>query len=728
MLLRSAAAAARAWLRASRASLRLSWRAGREFVLKVANPFHLRKYAALAACAAPYAVVFACNELVVKRYRHLRRRRREEEMSVACLDRELVQGVLFALRSACESVEVTNGAGERVSVAVPGELIEDVATVFCGTRDIAQCVFELLVSSLRELETHLDFWTRQQRMLSRRRQRTLFLLLRRGPVSFVRDLLSLFGIHPNRELSQGAHSADVISKRVLTLHVVRRGLAEAIAATHAAACKLHRVRGAGAPGPRAGPLAVDIAEDRELLARLPFTVLDAAFDALVDVHAVVLAVLRLAERCDALGGTPAALVRVDPDLLELSAAACVTRRASARGDELSATSSILIHPSPGGGGGGDSLRRKQSTSLSSLSELALCQAKSEEARSLMAAVRATLRARARHVWGGSHDGVAVVLEAPAWARRLTPQEEWWILNTVQALVLWKATRFVVLHSPLGGSRDFEDWAVAGVGTARRSLGRNVVAPFQSLRQKLFMRGESKMGDVTPEKVQLELDTLEDMIRHFVGRHAGGAGGDGGMRAVMETYERDIRRPVAGIASGRLLNEMLIQVQQMKAESSLLLCEIDKILSTNELTIAMMAAVPAILLMASVLRVAWRAVTPSPPDPRAETMETRTEIIKLKIHLIAAAHGAEAAPGGAEAARSAAGRDTGLALYRASEVNRAVSRVYRHHAGYRDYLVNMSGDGELASLRDAMRALFGPVSNGERLALVETIMDSFIVFR
>ena len=77
---------------------------------------------------------------------------------------------------------------------------------------------------------------------------------------------------------------------------------------------------------------------------------------------------------------------------------------------------------------------------------------------------------------------------------------------------------------------------------------------------------------------------------------------------------------------------------------------------------------------------------------------------------------------------AAGRDTGLALYRASEVNRAVSRVYRHHAGYRDYLVNMSGDGELASLRDAMRALFGPVSNGERLALVETIMDSFIVFR
>lgn len=699
-------------------------------MLKVVNPFHFRKYYALVACAAPYGVVFACNEFVFKKYRHMRRRRREKEMCVASVDSELVQSVVFALRSACRVAEGLNGPGQDRSATMTEDSIEDIAFVFCATKDIAQCVFELLMSSMRELETHLEFWTRQQKLLSDGRQRTLFLLLRRGPISFIRDLLSLAGIHRNRELS---NSADVISKRVLTLHIVRRGIAEAIAATHRAACRLHRVRGTDGSESTGGAIRLDqnqladIAENRELLARLPFTALDAAFDALLDMRAILDAVLDLSQCCDALGNTPAALVEVDPDLVQLSTVACITSRGLAQDDgRLSATSPNLIHPRPEDDD--DAQQRKQHASLYSLSGLAQCQSKSEEAKMLVEAIHLTLSANRRYVWGGSHDGMEVMLEVPKWARKLTPQEEWWILNTVQALMVWKATRFVVVHSPLSGSSDFEDWAVAGVDTVKKSLGEHVIVPFQSLRQKLFMRSESKMGDVTPEKVQLELDTLENMIKHFIEKNQRGVDADGraGMRPVMETYEKDIQKPVRGILSGRLLNEMLIQVQQMKAESSLLLCEIDKILSTNELTIAMMAAIPAILLMVSVLRFAWRAITPSPPDKGAETMETRTTIIRLKIHLIAATHAEGNSLDGDESG-SVACRDIGMAIYGISEVDRAVSRVYRHHAGYGD-LVNKSAGNELASLRSAMRALYGPISNSERLALVETIMSSFIVFR
>ena len=738
---------------------------------KVLNPLSTRKYVTLVVVATPYAVAFAFSEYVLRPSRHLRRRRRVEEMSVAALNKEFMQSVCFALKSAPVG-EGTGEEGTDMPSMLGTELLEDVASVFSGTKDFAQEVFELLMSSMRELDTHLVFWTTRQRELNSRQQ-MLFLLFRRGPISFVKDVLSLFGLRLNREIAKGT-SSDVLSKRVLTLHIMKRGIAEAIAATHRSACKLHRVREStnhGMPGSAAAaatkhqtttgnynaasfllhpmdPLLA-AAGDTDILSELPVRALDAAFDALVDLHVVVHAVLELSQYSEKLSSTAAAAVKMDPDLLQLQrAAAGVTQRLAAGTDTtgLPEKASLFLNSST------TDTRSSSSTSLSTLSEMTMCQGKVEAAKSILSSMRAKMNVNVRYVWGGKYDGAAVMLKAPKWARKMTPHEETWVRNTIQALVIWKATRFVIMHSPISGSKDFEKWGAAGLASMRDAIGEHIVTPFMALRKKLFSRSNVQSGDVTPEKAQLELDTLESMITYFNKKNGkttdaststDANGGAGGMRTVMQSYEQDIQRPIRGVLSGRLLNEMLIQVQQMKAESSFLLFEIDKILTTNELTIAIMAAVPAILLLYSVLRFVWRMLTPNPPDPTLETAETRTAAIRLRTQLLAAtsnrgisrrgtsnytngmSNGGSGMDGGLSSQSVDSAESVGLALYGMSLVAAEVDRVY--YSGSRAFM-KVSDGGELEALKQTMMTFYGPITNAERLRVVDSIMNSFLVFR
>lgn len=46
-------------------------------------------------------------------------------------------------------------------------------------------------------------------------------------------------------------------------------------------------------------------------------------------------------------------------------------------------------------------------------------------------------------------------------------------------------------------------------------------------------------------------------------------------------------------------------------------ELDQLLRSNELSISLVAALPSLVFAFLTLRALWRAVTPSPPDPRRE---------------------------------------------------------------------------------------------------------------
>ena len=61
---------------------------------------------------------------------------------------------------------------------------------------------------------------------------------------------------------------------------------------------------------------------------------------------------------------------------------------------------------------------------------------------------------------------------------------------------------------------------------------------------------------------------------------------------------------------------------MKVDTEAAMLEIDQILKANELNMALVAAVPAILISGAVLVLVYRYFQPSPPDPKREALPCR----------------------------------------------------------------------------------------------------------
>ena len=543
----------------------------------------------------------------------------------------------------------------------------------------------------------------------------------RGPISFVKDVLSLIGLRLDREVASHKFSGDALAKRVKTINIIKRGIAEAIAATHFSASSLHHIKTHSehvAKGDLWLPIRMPSnAEDIALIDNLPLRVMNACLESLTKLKAVINTVIHLQHTITSLDRVDAVNINLHPDLLDLNRAASISDRLEEEGERMSITPS-----------------RWNLTSSSTVTY----QTKVDEAKSIMFSMRASLDENRRFVWGGELDGIAIIVKVPKWSRMVQPSEEWWILNTFQTLVIWRLARFVIAHSRLSGSKDFENWAAAALTVVGENVNEHIVTPFHALRAQFFTRSTSKPGDVTLEKVQLEIESLENMIKTFIENNADPqvSKGSTGMEAVMKNYERDVANPVQGVLSGRLLQEMLLQVQQMKADSSALLFEIDKILATNELTIAFMAAIPAFLLLYSLMKFIWNFVTPNPPssdEKTVDTIATRVALIELRTQMLsmssAEAHDISKdtviTDDDSIAARRpnhSIWRDTGFALYGMSSVTLAVDRVYRYHG------LIQADDKELVLLKKTIFDFYGPMNNFERLRVVESMMSSFTVFR
>jgi nuclear-control-of-ATPase protein 2 len=66
----------------------------------------------------------------------------------------------------------------------------------------------------------------------------------------------------------------------------------------------------------------------------------------------------------------------------------------------------------------------------------------------------------------------------------------------------------------------------------------------------------------------------------------------------------------------------MQVQRLKLDTEAAMLELDQILRANELSISLVAAVPALLLSGSLLRGLWVLLSPSTPDPHREALPCR----------------------------------------------------------------------------------------------------------
>lgn len=108
-----------------------------------------------------------------------------------------------------------------------------------------------------------------------------------------------------------------------------------------------------------------------------------------------------------------------------------------------------------------------------------------------------------------------------------------------------------------------------------------------------------------------------------------------MAAVMACYEAELRAPVRGLVTGDLARTLLIQVQRLKVDTEAAMLELDQILRSNELTVALLAAVPSLLVGGVVLMRLARLLLPRrAPDPKTEAVAARLAAVGLGRALLA----------------------------------------------------------------------------------------------
>ena len=81
------------------------------------------------------------------------------------------------------------------------------------------------------------------------------------------------------------------------------------------------------------------------------------------------------------------------------------------------------------------------------------------------------------------------------------------------------------------------------------------------------------------------------------------------------------RPTPGLTRRA---RMCAQLQKLKVDTEAAMLELDQIMRQNELTIAVVAALPALAIAGFALTALRAWLTPSPPDPRWEALPARCD--------------------------------------------------------------------------------------------------------
>ena len=88
-----------------------------------------------------------------------------------------------------------------------------------------------------------------------------------------------------------------------------------------------------------------------------------------------------------------------------------------------------------------------------------------------------------------------------------------------------------------------------------------------------------------------------------------------MDTLMRTYESELKRPLQNMINGQLARALLIQVQKLKVDTESAMLELDQILRANELNVALIAAVPAIIIAGGLLYFVFSTlINRTGPDP------------------------------------------------------------------------------------------------------------------
>eukprot|EP00884_Botryococcus_braunii_P010488 jgi/Botrbrau1/19440/Bobra.0338s0062.1 len=136
-------------------------------------------------------------------------------------------------------------------------------------------------------------------------------------------------------------------------------------------------------------------------------------------------------------------------------------------------------------------------------------------------------------------------------------------------------------------------------------------------------------------------------------------------------------------------------------------EMDQILRANELSLALVAAVPALILLAGAVTALLRWLKPRPPDPHREAAPCRLAMVEVERAFDAM---------GDEGSLS----DKGMVLYHIVRVYCLASRLFRRQDG--------NATSEWPALRVDLLDLAGPLPISVKRRICQRMVRSFSVLK
>ncbi|GIL79063.1 hypothetical protein Vretifemale_8467 [Volvox reticuliferus] len=204
----------------------------------------------------------------------------------------------------------------------------------------------------------------------------------------------------------------------------------------------------------------------------------------------------------------------------------------------------------------------------------------------------------------------------------------------------------------------------------------------------------------------------------------------GMAVLMRSYEAELRNPLRNLLLGDLARALLIQVQHLKVDGEAAMLRLDQILRANELSLSLMAALPAMGISLALAVGLTRLLIPRAPDPKRAAVPSRLAMASLEVDLAQLSAAEEEwrqqqqqqqlFPHAA-ASNAAMEELRGLVVYRLYRVYSDVTALYATADRTSRY-------SEWRQLYADLLRLAGPATPQERLATHQRMMRTYSVFQ
>ncbi|GMH33733.1 hypothetical protein BSKO_01567 [Bryopsis sp. KO-2023] len=504
-------------------------------------------------------------------------------LPVAGLDEPSSQSILFSLRQAA-----ADGVDEDL----------EVAELWLATLELTQIVSDRLMQDLLLIDESLSYW----RDAMAQGGHFLSIFLRNGPIMFynkVKDLIS--------GETEKTSATDMLEERVVALRALRTLLSEAIGEIQKAAGGLRlRVATEAAHQP------TDFSEEGKKL-------LSSARAAVTEICDVLFKTVKsLQEDVGGFGDIDAAKAHMKNLAIQKTRSGVTTR------DTMVDGGSSL--PENGGIGGTDI--SSLWLAIGKVQDLLGVDMGKEPGRSVNKAVGegAILTAEANRI-----------VEVPKWTKCPGMLQRNWLESSIMGLISLWGFGWLLRHSPLMGSRAMYNWA----NGIKFAFIEHILGPLKAVRNELFDTFRNSPSIVSRGDYEISRESLLRMLQEFERDHKGrvkrlpGSSSKNstmevmaGMETLMRAYEAELKNPIFNVVGGSLARALLIQVQKLKTDTEAAMLQLDSILRANELNVALIAAIPSVVIAGGLVYFTYKSINNSGPDPFVSATPCRMNLVEL----------------------------------------------------------------------------------------------------